>query len=122
MATDLRMRNTYPGSDSVLLAISLNRGQVLFQLNIIGEIFQHLLQGHNTDHRHSIITFNFLNRRQLALPSFLPIQGNQHTCRLGILCPNDLHDFTDGGAGGDHVVNDQHAASQRAPTKVPPSP
>ena len=44
MATDLRMCNTYPGSDSVLLAISLNRGQVLFQLNIIGEIFQYLLQ------------------------------------------------------------------------------
>src|SRR5690606_41157447 len=112
MTSGVRMPNSRV-SDPVSLAVSLHGGQVLIQLSVIGQILQHLCQGHNTDYWHLIITLHYLDRRKLALPPLLPIEGDQHPGSLGILGLDDLHDFTDGGTGGDHVIYDQHAPGQR---------
>jgi hypothetical protein len=54
---------------------------------------------------------------------FLPVQRDHDAGRDAAGGADDGQRFADGGAGGDHVVDDQHAApGQRRADQVPPSP
>src|SRR5690606_5692330 len=102
-----------PESDAVLYAVGFDRWQVAFEFSVFSEVFQHLGQRHNADHRHGEIAFHFLDCRQFTLAALLAVQRNQHTGSLRTLSLDDLHDFTNRRAGGDHVIDDQHTARQR---------
>ncbi|MNP32135.1 hypothetical protein D3C76_1253010 [compost metagenome] len=86
---------------------------MLLELRVIGQELQHLLQRNDADHRNTEIALHFLDRRQFAIATFLTVQGDQHPGGLGLLAFDDLHDFADGGAGGNHVVYDQDVTGKR---------
>ncbi|MNE71260.1 hypothetical protein D3C80_1671170 [compost metagenome] len=85
---------------------------MLLERRIVGEELQHLGQRNDADHRNTEVALHFLDRRQLAVTALLAVQRDQHASSLGLLALDDLHDFADRGASGDHVVDDQHVAGQ----------
>jgi hypothetical protein len=97
-----------------LSAISFNGGQMLFELRIVGQEFKDLIQRNNAHHRNAEITFDFLNSGQLAVSTLLAVQCDQHASSICTLGLNDLHDFANGRASRDDVINDQHIAGQRS--------
>src|SRR5476649_2898435 len=113
------LRRLWIASDAELLAVRTHRRQVLLELRIVFQELQHLVQRHNAHHRNAEITFHFLNCRQLTVAALLTIQRDQHAGGLGaILGCDDLHHLTDGGTGGDHVIDDQHVALERSPNQA----
>ena len=47
------------------------------------------------------------------MAALLAVQGNDHPTGTGTALLNQAHYFTDRGACGDHVINDQNIARQR---------
>ena len=99
--------------DPVLRPVSFNGWQVLLQGFVFSQKLQHLGQRYDADHRDAEVALDFLDGRQFAIAALLAVEGDQYARRFGALGVNDLHDFTDGGAGRDHVVNDQNVAFKR---------
>ncbi len=86
---------------------------MLPELLVLGQVVQHLFQGNDADHRHAVVPLHLLDGRQLALPSLLTIERDQHAGSLCFLGTNDLHHLSNGGAGCDHVVDYQYPSRQR---------
>ena len=89
----------------------------------LGQGLDELGQGEDADAAQSELRRHFLHGRLRALAAFLAIQRQRHTDRRRAGGANDFDGFADGGAGGDHVIDDDHAALAAAlPTMLPPSP
>ncbi len=58
-------------SDPVLCAVSLDRRQVLLELLVASEEFQHLVQRNDAHHRDTEVALDFLDRRQVTVATLL---------------------------------------------------
>ena len=75
-------------------------------------------QGEDADAPQTELGGHFLHGRKAALAALLPVQGERDTHGRGARGADDFHRFADGGAGRDDVIDDDHAAGERAADDV----
>ncbi len=102
------------GSCAPFLAIALDGFVVLAKTVVSGGEGQQIVQPGHRHHRHAVFLLHLLYRRVRAVAApFLPVQPDDHAAGLGAGGADQGHRFANGGAGGNHVVHDQHPPPQR---------
>ena len=75
---------------------------MLFELRVVSQEFQHLVQRNDADHRNAEVTLHFLDRRQFTVATLLTVQGGVGSSLIiDGRVPNAilLEIFTDTGVG-----------------------